>query len=96
LTELQLHITSGNVEQAKETLARIEQEHLDDPQVAAALYQLLYQTGAIRRGTAPAPPEIDEEPVAAVAAGPEPTGNRIWTPDSDRPSAGKSTLWTPS
>jgi tetratricopeptide (TPR) repeat protein len=96
LVELELHLTSGNGEQAKETLARIEQEHLDDPQVAAALYQLLYQTGAIRPGAVPSPPDVDEEPLAAVASGPEPAEGRIWTPDSDRPSGGKSTLWTPS
>ncbi len=96
LAELELHITSGNPEQAKETLTRIEQEHLDDPQVSAALYQLLYQTGAIRPQSASAPAEIEEEPMAAVASGPEPTGGRIWTPDSDRPSGGKSTLWTPT
>jgi hypothetical protein len=96
LAELELHLTSGNADEAKETLARIEREHLDDPQVAAALYQLLYQTGAIRPGAVPVPPDVDEEPLAAVASGPEPTESRIWTPDSDRPSGGKSTLWTPS
>ena len=47
LAELELHITSGNVDEAKEMLARIEREHRDDPQVAAALYQLLYETGVI-------------------------------------------------
>jgi hypothetical protein len=96
LAELELHLTSGNADEAKATLARIEREHLDDPQVAAALYQLLYQTGAIRPGDVPPPPDVDEEPLAAVASGPEPTESRIWTPDSDRPSGGKSTLWTPS
>jgi hypothetical protein len=96
LAELELHITRGNVEQAKEILARIEQQHLDDPQVAAALYQLLYQAGAIRPGAEPVPLEADEEAMAAVASEPGSTGSRIWTPDSDRPSGGKSNLWTPS
>jgi hypothetical protein len=96
LAELELHITSGNADEAKETLTRIEQEHRDDPHVAAALYELLYQTGAIRPGAVPVPADDDEEPLAAVASGPEPTESRIWTPDSDRPAGGKSTLWTPS
>ena len=47
LAELELHITSNNVDEAKELLARIERDHRDDPQVAAALYQLLYETGVI-------------------------------------------------
>jgi hypothetical protein len=32
----------------------------------------------------------------AVGAAAEPPAGRIWTPDSDRPSGGKSPLWTPS
>ena len=35
------------MDEAKELLARIERDHRDDPQVAAALYQLLYETGVI-------------------------------------------------
>jgi tetratricopeptide (TPR) repeat protein len=96
LAELDLHITSGNTEQARETLARIERDHLDDPQVAAALYQLLYDRGVIRPGQVPVSPEPEEEVLASVASGEEPSGSRIWTPDSDRPAGGKSTLWTPS
>jgi hypothetical protein len=40
-------------------------------------------------------PADDEMPMEAVGA-PEPAAGRIWTPDSDRPSGGKSALWTPS
>ena len=84
-------------EQAKETLARIEREHLDDPQVAAALYQLLYETGVdpsamrCRRQR-----RLKRSRWRRSRAAPEPAGGRIWTPDSDRPAGGKSTLWTPS
>jgi hypothetical protein len=92
---LELHITTGNVEEAKEMLARIEREHRDDPQVAAALYQLLYETGVIpdERG---ARADVPEAAPAAAAAAAEPAAGRIWTPDSDRPAGGKSALWTPS
>jgi hypothetical protein len=96
LAELELHITSGNVDEAKEMLARIERDHRDDPQVAAALYQLLYETGVIgdeHLGHAHGP-EAAPAPMAASTA--EPEAGRIWTPGSDRPSGGKSALWTPS
>ncbi len=97
LAELELHITSGNADEAKELLARIERQHLDDPQVAAALYQLLYETGVIPTEGVPMQPAMQEEmPLAAAGAAAQPGAGRIWTPDSDRPSSGKSALWTPS
>jgi hypothetical protein len=97
LAELELHITSGNPEEAKELLARIERDHLDDPQVAAALYRLLYETGVIPPDAlATQPPAQDELPLEAVAGGAVPDAGRIWTPGSDRPAGAKSTLWTPS
>jgi len=94
LAELELHITSGNSEEAKSSLARIEAEHRNDPDVAAALYRLLYETGIISESMHAQPPLQNEIP-AAVGAAAEPAG-RIWTPDSERPSGGKSALWTPS
>ena len=100
LAELELHITSGNVDEAKEMLARIQREHRDDPQVAAALYQLLYETGVIGDEQMAQPhahghaPEMT--PAAAAASAPAPAAGQIWTPGSDRPTGGKSALWTPS
>ena len=97
LAELELHITSGHAEQAKDMLARIERDHLDDPHVANALYRLLYETGVIPpEAVGPQAPLQEELPMAAVGGAAEPAGSRIWTPESDRPSGGKSTLWTPS
>lgn len=96
LAELELHITGGNVDEAKLALARIEQEHRDDPNVAAALYRLLYDTGVIPDDLPAQAPAYEEMPAAAVGSATEPAGSRIWTPDSDRPSGGKSPLWTPS
>jgi hypothetical protein len=94
LAELELHITSGNPEQAKTALTRIEAEHRDNPDVAAALYRLLYETGVIPEATHTHGPMHEAAPAAAGAV-PEPAG-RIWTPDSERPTGGKSALWTPS
>lgn len=97
LAELELHITSGHVDEAKDMLNRIEREHGNDPEVAAALYQLLYETGVITDQQLPPGRAQEMAPAGAAAAPvPEPAGSRIWTPDSDRPSGGKSALWTPS
>jgi hypothetical protein len=94
LAELELHIGHGNAEQAQATLTRIEQNHLDDPQVAAAVYQLLYESGVI------SPEDLQAQPMvgaaAPVAAAPVAEPGRIWTPDSERPAGKKSSLWTPS
>lgn len=96
LAELELHIDRGNAEQAQAALARIEQQHLDDPQVAAAVYRLLYETGVISPEQL-APQAAVDEPAMAGSVRTEPTGGRIWTPESDRPAGGgKSSLWTPS
>jgi hypothetical protein len=92
LAELELHITSGNPEEARQALTRIEAEHRNDPDVAAALYRLLYETGVIPDAVHAHSP-AEEAP--AVAAASEPAG-LIWTPDSERPPGSKSALWTPS
>ncbi|MCI0335486.1 MAG: hypothetical protein L0228_19950 [Planctomycetes bacterium] len=94
LAELELHITSGNPEEAKQALTRIEAEHRNDPDVAAALYRLLYETGVLPEAMHAHAP-MDEEMPVVVGAAPEPAG-RIWTPDSERPPGSKSALWTPS
>jgi hypothetical protein len=100
LAELELHIASGNGQAAQAMLARIEQLHMDDPQVASAVYQLLYEAGVIRPEDLAAAQTAARAPVPAMAGGgaaASGTESKIWTPDSDRPAGGKkSTLWTPS
>jgi hypothetical protein len=99
LAELEFYIRTGEVDEAKVALQRIEAEHRDDPDVAAALYRLLYETGVIPDEL---PEQAYEEPEPAVASGAEAAGGaqaaggRIWTPGSDRPGGGKSSIWTPS
>ena len=70
LAELELHITTGNVDEAKDLLARIQRDHGNDPQVAAALYQLLYETGVISEEQMGACPgqRTRSEPAAAAAS----------------------------
>ncbi|MGE3241303.1 MAG: hypothetical protein AB7I57_09565, partial [Pirellulales bacterium] len=103
LAELELHIEHGDGERAQAMLATIEQKHLDDPQVAAAVYRLLYETGVISPEEMMGPPQHAHqhhhhaEAPAVAAAAPQAASSRIWTPDSDRPAGGKkSSLWTPS
>jgi tetratricopeptide (TPR) repeat protein len=99
LAELELHIEAGNAEQAQAMLSRIESMHLDDPQVAAAVYRLLYETGVIsQEQLAGGPRHSHGQPQPALAGAAEEPASRIWTPDSDRPAGGgkKSALWTPS
>jgi hypothetical protein len=96
LAELELHLASGNPEEAKQSLARIERDHRNDPEVAAALYRLLYATGVIPDEMAQRTATEEEMPLEAVGSTPEPASGRIWTPESDRPSGGKSAIWTPS
>ena len=64
LAELELHIASGNGPAAQAMLARIEQLHMDDPQVAAAVYQLLYEPGVIRPEDMAAAQQMASEPRA--------------------------------
>ena len=75
MAELELHITSGNVDEAKTMLAQIEREHRDDPQVAAALYQMLYETGVIpgkcRRTLTARVTRMRQEPAPAMASSDE-------------------------
>jgi hypothetical protein len=94
LAELELHITSGDPEEARQALTRIEADHRNDPDVAAALYRLLYETGVLPDAMHAQAPMQDEIP-AAVGVAPEPPG-QIWTPDSERPPGAKSAIWTPS
>jgi outer membrane PBP1 activator LpoA protein len=102
LAELELHIENGNPELAQAMLAQIEQKHLDDPQVAAAVYRLLYETGVISQEQLAGHHHHAEEPRPALSAAAAPAArepaSRIWTPGSDQPATGgkKSTLWTPS
>lgn len=94
LAELEIHITSGDPEQARQALNRIETEHRDDPDVAAALYRLLYETGVIPDDMHQHAPMQEQMP-AVVGASTEPA-SQIWTPGSERPPGAKSALWTPS
>lgn len=106
LAELRLLIGRGeHTSDAMALMQHIHRDHLREPGVAQALYQLLYEAGIIDEagmpvaaaaapGAAPAGAGL-VVPGAAAAA---PTaGGKIWTPGSE-PAAGggkKSAIWTP-
>ncbi|WP_442483529.1 hypothetical protein [Aeoliella sp. SH292] len=94
LLELQLHIAENNSEGANRTLAHLRDEHMNEPEIAQQIYQLLYMIGAIP-ADAPmqAPSRIPAAAVGAQAGAHSEPG--IWTPGGETAAAGKGKLWTP-
>ncbi len=99
LAELAMRIARDDVAEADRLLQHLRNEHMREPGVAQALYQILSEAGIIGP---------DGKPSAAVAAaGREGPGlvvpgaaapaeaGKIWTPGSDQPTGKKSALWTP-
>jgi hypothetical protein len=99
LAELALRIARGDVAEADRLLHHIRSEHVREPGVAQALFQILAEAGIIGpdgRPTAAAAAAGADAPGIVVpgAAAAEP--GKIWTPGSDAPAGGKkSALWTP-
>lgn len=102
IAELEFHFSEGNIEEAKRTLGEIDERHRDNPEVAAAVYQLLYEVGVLQPEDLAADPAIQPgmpPPDEFTTAGQTGAGDGgIWTPDSESPAGGekKSKLWTPS
>lgn len=95
LLELQLQITENDSEGANRTLTHLRDEHMNEPEIAEQIYQLLYMIGAIPPdGNAPAMQPAEINP-AAVPAGAPGGQSGIWTPGGESAPAGKSKLWTP-
>jgi hypothetical protein len=98
LAELGMRLARGEVAEADRLLHHIRNDHMREPGVAQALFQILSQAGIIGP---------DGRPTAAAAAGREGSGivvpgaaaaepGKIWTPGGDQPAGGKkSALWTP-
>lgn len=96
LLELEVQIERGDPLGVQSALDEIRKNHLSEPGVADATYQLLYSAGLlVPRGPAGAVAP-GRSPMEAPAAAPEP--GRIWTPGQDAPQpagGGKSAIWTP-
>ena len=103
LAELAMRIARGDLADADRLLQHIRSEHIREPGVSQALFQILVDAGIVSpdgRPTAAAAAAAgaagQEAPavVAPGAAAPEP--GKIWTPGSEPPAGEKkSALWTP-
>lgn len=96
LAELALRIARGEVAEADRVLNHIREQHLREPGVAQALFQILAEAGIIGPDGKPTVPAAAREAPGIVvpgAAAAEP--GKIWTPGSEQPSGKKSALWTP-
>ena len=96
LEELRLRLLMGrDVGECDRLLQQLRANHINEPGVAQALYQLLVEFGIISPDGRPAAKgRAAGETVAEAAAPPEPS--KLWTPDAPAPaSEKKSALWTP-
>jgi tetratricopeptide (TPR) repeat protein len=101
LLRLEVQIERGDPLGVQAALDDLRRNHLNEPGVADATYQLLYSAGLL------VPRSRGAEPAAALAGaasratvpgpGPAAEPSRIWTPGQDAPPApgGKPAIWTP-
>ncbi len=94
LAELALRIARGEIPEADRLLHHIRDEHIREPGVAQALFQILSEAGIIGPDGKPTAAAQREAGMVAPGAAPAEAG-KIWTPGSDQPSGKKSALWTP-
>jgi hypothetical protein len=100
LAELALRITRGDVAEADRLLTHIRNDHLREPGVAQALFQILHEAGIIGpdgRPTAAAAAAAQSGAPGIVVPGAAATEpGKIWTPGGEQATgAKKSGLWTP-
>ncbi len=98
LAELALRISRGEVADADRLLHHIRDQHIREPGVAQALYQILTDAGIIGPDGRPAMPAggAPREGADIVVPGGGAEPGKLWTPGSDEPSGGKkSAIWTP-
>ncbi len=105
ITELSLRIAQGNISEADRLLHHIRGEHIREPGVAQALFQVLADAGIINPDGTPAVPADAAAgaaapglvmPGAGTASAAASGGGKIWTPGSEPSAPGKkSAIWTP-
>jgi hypothetical protein len=97
LLRLEVQIERGDPMGVQAALDEIRRNHLNEPGVADATYQLLYTAGLIvPRSAGGMPAATGRSPLEASTSASEP--GRIWTPGQDaaQPTGGgKSAIWTP-
>ncbi|HZZ72698.1 MAG TPA: hypothetical protein VFE24_10615 [Pirellulales bacterium] len=87
LQELAFHLEQGNFPEVSRLIDHVAREHRQEPGVAQALYQLMYEAGLVG-----ADGQL-RVPAAAPAAAPP--SSEIWTPGGTQPQGEKQKLWMP-
>jgi hypothetical protein len=97
LAELAMRIARGDIADADRLLNHIRNDHIREPGVAQALYQILMEAGIIGPDGKPTMPAPAREAAGIVVPGGAASeAGKIWTPGGDQPAGGKkSALWTP-
>jgi hypothetical protein len=96
LLQLEVQIERGDPLGVQSALDEIRKNHLNEPGVADATYQLLYTAGLlVPRSPAGAGPAVGRSPLETPAAAADP--GRIWTPgqSAPQPAGAKPAIWTP-
>ncbi len=95
LAELALRIARGDVAEADSLLHHVRDQHIREPGVAQALFQILTEAGIIGPDGRPTAAAQAEAPGIVVPGSTAAEPGKIWTPGGDQPSGKKSALWTP-
>lgn len=98
LLELQLHIVEGNTAEADRVMRHVQSEHLEEPEVALQVFELLQSLGVL--DGSPHGHAAHDHQAHAHGAHPAPAAQvaegGIWTPGSETAAAkGGSKIWTP-
>lgn len=97
LGEIPLRLERREVQEFQRLFERLRTKHINEPGVAQALQQLLYQMGILKPDGSLVSPQRSEDPLVASAS-PSAGGSGLWTPDQGSQGAGsggKSKLWVP-
>jgi len=94
MLELSLRLERGEAQEAARLVDHLQSQHIREPGVAAGLTDLLIQIGAINPDGSPAVAAQEDSPLAVPEPAPA-QGGELWTPDSQKPSGEKPTIWTP-
>ena len=90
LQEINLRIRRREPEHISRLIEHVAQEHVREPGVREALFNIMVQLGMVRPDGTPAQPAEDAAGLVTPAA----EAGKIWTPDSERGEK-KSGLWLP-
>lgn len=99
VSELSMRLQRGDAAEARRLIEQIRNQHMREPGIAQAFYEVLVRFGIIAPDGTPAgaQPGTRAASGTAPAAAPE-AAKKVWTPDSGtKPPAGegKSKLWLP-